>query len=95
MCIRDRERAAQLRKVADQPVMLVGGVRTLEDMAAVLDRGIEMVSLCRPFIRQADLLPRLRAGEGAACVSCGQCSSKGSKPGQARCIFNRKVPGAV
>ena len=63
MCIRDRERAAQLRKVADQPVMLVGGVRTLEDMAAVLDRGIEMVSLCRPFIRQADLLPRLRAGD--------------------------------
>ncbi|MCB5941991.1 NADH:flavin oxidoreductase [bacterium 210820-DFI.6.52] len=89
------ERAAQLRKAADQPVMLVGGVRTLEDMAAVLDQGIEMVSLCRPFIRQADLIPRLRAGEGATCVSCGQCSSKGSKPGQARCIFNRKVPGAV
>ena len=86
-------RAAQLRQGADQPVMLVGGVRTLADMAAVLDQGIEMVSLCRPFIRQADLIPRLRAGEEAACISCGQCSSKGSQPGQARCLFNRRLPG--
>lgn len=87
------ERAALARKEADIPVMLVGGVRSAEDMDKILEQGIDMVSLCRPFICEPDLVTRLMAGqEKASCISCSKCFGLSLKytPGGPKCILQVK-----
>lgn len=81
-------RAEKMRRLVDIPMMLVGGVRTLEDMEQVVDAGIDMVSLCRPFICEPDLIPRLIAGqEKSKCVSCSKCFGLYTQTGR-RCILH-------
>jgi 2,4-dienoyl-CoA reductase-like NADH-dependent reductase (Old Yellow Enzyme family) len=67
--------ARKARYVTDLPIILVGGMRSREVIDAILDEGsADMVSFCRPLIREPDLPLRLREGQPAAtCISCNQC----------------------
>jgi 2,4-dienoyl-CoA reductase-like NADH-dependent reductase (Old Yellow Enzyme family) len=67
--------ARKARAVTDLPILLVGGMRSREVMERVLDEGsADMISICRPLIREPDLPNRLRDGQPAAtCISCNQC----------------------
>lgn len=67
------ERAEQVCAAVGIPLILVGGIRTLEDAERALDRGIEFVSAARPFICQPDFYQRLIQGEQSPCVSCTKC----------------------
>lgn len=81
------KRASEARNAADVPVILVGGIRSLDDMDKVLGTGIDMVSLSRPFICEPDLVDRLRSGQAKArCISCSKCFSLYKKEGK-RCVF--------
>ena len=82
------ERAAQMRKEVDIPVILVGGIRSLQDIDEVLSAGIDIVSLCRPFISQPDLVSRMREGwlEESRCIGCNQCSILPQTKGL-RCVY--------
>ena len=58
------------------PVMLVGGHRTPEVMAKLVEDGVaDFISLSRPLIREPRLIKRWKDGdlEKAKCVSCNQC----------------------
>ena len=84
------QRAAALREKTPLPLMLVGGIRSLEEMERVLAAGIQQVSLCRPFISEPDLIPRLLAGKPeAACVGCEQCFTKTDDGGVRLCALHR------
>ena len=75
-----RELALRARAATDLPVILVGGLRSRAVMDEVLTSGdADMISLCRPLIREPDLPNRLRNGEAtaAACISGGRCWAKG------------------
>jgi len=89
------ERAAALRADTGIPVALIGGVRTPEDMDQVLAAGVDMVSLCRPFICQEDLVLRFLEGESAACVSCSKCFILGRKYRETgvRCVLHDQQKG--
>lgn len=79
--------AAHLAEAVDIPVVLVGGLRSLEFIDQVLnDTKIEYVSLSRPLIREPDLIRRWQQGDTAPslCVSCNACYST---PGH-QCVFN-------
>jgi 2,4-dienoyl-CoA reductase-like NADH-dependent reductase (Old Yellow Enzyme family) len=67
--------ARQARYVTDLPIILVGGMRSKEVMERILDEGTaDLISLCRPLIREPDLPNRIQAGqEKATCISCNQC----------------------
>ena len=67
--------AEKIKKAVEIPVMLVGGIRSCAVMEHILNDGIaDMISLCRPFIMEPDLVKRLQQGQKkAACISCGQC----------------------
>ena len=67
--------ARKARSVTDLPILLVGGMRSREVMERVLDEGsADMISICRPLIREPDLPNLLRDGQPAAtCISCNQC----------------------
>jgi 2,4-dienoyl-CoA reductase-like NADH-dependent reductase (Old Yellow Enzyme family) len=71
-----RSLAQQARAATHLPVILVGGLRSREVMDDVLARGdADLVSVCRPLIREPDLPNRLRRGEAtaSACISGGRC----------------------
>ncbi len=73
------EECRQARPMISKPLILVGGMRALRDMQAVLDEGIaDAVSLCRPFIRDPDLVAKFRRGEilSASCRSCNGCPER-------------------
>jgi 2,4-dienoyl-CoA reductase-like NADH-dependent reductase (Old Yellow Enzyme family) len=69
----------QIRDVArSMPVALVNGIRTRKGMNAILDKGVaDLISMSRPFIKEPDLVQRLKAGqETVTCTSCSECSSR-------------------
>lgn len=69
------EHAAAIRRVVQVPVIATGGFRSYQAMEdAVADGKVDMVGLCRPFIREPDLVQRLRGGaQVCGCVSCNLC----------------------
>lgn len=73
------ERAAFARHESGLPVLLVGGIRSIEDIEAALGAGLDMISMSRPFICQPDIPQRLRAGEASKCVGCLRCFTDGKR----------------
>jgi 2,4-dienoyl-CoA reductase-like NADH-dependent reductase (Old Yellow Enzyme family) len=70
---------ARIREVTGStPLALVDGLQTLAGLQAVVDSGLaDLVSLCRPFIREPDLVKKLAAGQQeATCTRCDACSSE-------------------
>jgi 2,4-dienoyl-CoA reductase-like NADH-dependent reductase (Old Yellow Enzyme family) len=58
------------------PLILVGGMRTKAKMEAVLENNeADFISMSRPFIREPNLVNRIRAGkiDKVSCVSCNRC----------------------
>ncbi len=71
-----RPLARRAKAATPLPVILVGGLRSRAVMDEVLAAGdADLISLCRPLIREPDLPRRLRSGEAevAACISGGRC----------------------
>ena len=80
--------ARAFKKVIDVPLMLVGGMRSPGLMEKLLEDGeAEMISLCRPLIREPDLANRWKRGDRrkADCISCGGCQKYLNDP--VRCIL--------
>ncbi|MBN2111281.1 MAG: NADH:flavin oxidoreductase [Methanosarcinaceae archaeon] len=66
-----------IKEAVDVPVILVGGIRSRAVMEKLLEEGYtDMISLCRPFIAEPDLVVKIRKGEidVVKCVSCNLCS---------------------
>ncbi|MDI6761014.1 MAG: NADH:flavin oxidoreductase [Candidatus Brocadiaceae bacterium] len=58
------------------PVICVGGIRSREVMESIIStKKADMVSMSRPFIREPDLIEKLRKGlkDKSDCISCNQC----------------------
>lgn len=85
-------RAKRLRRAVEEPLSLVGGVRSLADMEEVIESGLDMVSLSRPLICEPDLLPRLRAGqERSNCLGCNRCFVIARLHPGLRCVRQRQL----
>ena len=83
------EECRQVKKAVSIPVILVGGMRELKDMQAVIDDGIaDAVSMCRPFIMDPYLVKKLRDGSsrGSKCTSCNECMAR-MQEGKLRCVL--------
>jgi 2,4-dienoyl-CoA reductase-like NADH-dependent reductase (Old Yellow Enzyme family) len=84
-----RPLARQAKAATELPVILVGGLRSKNVMEDVLASGdADLISLCRPLIREPDLPNRMQKGETsvAACISGGRCWAKGLGEGiRCRC----------
>jgi 2,4-dienoyl-CoA reductase-like NADH-dependent reductase (Old Yellow Enzyme family) len=71
--------AEKIREATRPTTMaLVNGIRSLSCMKALVDGGLtDLVSMSRPFVREAGLIRNLEAGqERATCTSCGACNSR-------------------
>ena len=61
----------------DIPIILVGGNRNVERMEKIISEGhAQFVAMCRPLIREPELVERWRKGRGgeeALCIACNSC----------------------
>jgi 2,4-dienoyl-CoA reductase-like NADH-dependent reductase (Old Yellow Enzyme family) len=79
--------ASEIAKELDIPIICVGGHRDINRLADIVNQTpIEYISLCRPFIREPELINRWAGGDmtPAKCISCTKCFSK-----ETQCIFNK------
>jgi 2,4-dienoyl-CoA reductase-like NADH-dependent reductase (Old Yellow Enzyme family) len=85
--------AERLRKETKVPLILVGGIRSLERSEAILMSGsVDMVSMCRPFLWEPDLTKRWMSGQvqPAQCISCNECLTRIFE-GPVRCYQKEKA----
>jgi len=71
-----REAAKLYKKKITLPLILVGGIRSYEVAEELLEKDlVDYVSLCRPLIREPDLIKRWQEGDikRATCISCNKC----------------------
>ncbi|SFT78446.1 2,4-dienoyl-CoA reductase [Selenomonas sp. GACV-9] len=90
------EEAARLKAlVPELPISLVGGVRSLADMEAILAAGIDAVSLGRALIAEPDFVTKSLAGaEKSICVSCSRCFVLPNLHPGIRCVWAWKAEKA-
>lgn len=85
--------ALEIKAVVKCPVMAVGGFRSFEIAEkAVATKGMDFVSMSRPFIREPDLPLRWMKGDRspAHCISCNGCFKPGLEEGGIYCAALKK-----
>ena len=71
------------------PLILVGGLRSLEESRRLVEQGIaDYVSMARPFIREPDLIRRWQSGDTteSGCLSDNECLFEGLKGNGVHCV---------
>jgi 2,4-dienoyl-CoA reductase-like NADH-dependent reductase (Old Yellow Enzyme family) len=83
------EDALHVRKETRIPLVLVGGLRRLEQMEHVVGRGFEFLAMARPFILEPDLVRKFETGAAveARCVPCNKCLASVAR-GSVRCVLS-------
>jgi 2,4-dienoyl-CoA reductase-like NADH-dependent reductase (Old Yellow Enzyme family) len=85
--------AREIQKAVQCPIMVVGGFRSLEVIhKALVEDGIDYISMARPLIREPQLIKRWREGDlsPARCISCNGCFEPGIKEGGIFCVVEKK-----
>jgi 2,4-dienoyl-CoA reductase-like NADH-dependent reductase (Old Yellow Enzyme family) len=85
--------AGEIKKAVRCPIMVVGGFRSLEVIQkALIEQGIDYISMARPFIREPQLIKRWQEGDRAParCISCNGCFEPGIKEGGIYCVVEKK-----
>jgi|MudIll2142460700_1097286.scaffolds.fasta_scaffold02313_4 2,4-dienoyl-CoA reductase-like NADH-dependent reductase (Old Yellow Enzyme family) len=85
--------AREIKKAVRCPIMVVGGFRSLEVInKALIEDGIDYISMARPFIREPQLIKRWHEGDRspARCISCNGCFEPGIKEGGIYCVVEKK-----
>ena len=71
-----RDSAKLFKEKITVPVILVGGIRSYKVVKELVEKErIDYISLCRPLIRELDLIKRWQSGntERTTCISCNKC----------------------
>lgn len=70
--------ASRIKSAVSVPVFGLGGIRTSAVMERILSEGkADLISMCRPFIRDPYLINRIHAAETelSECISCNKCAN--------------------
>lgn len=85
-----RDAARLYKSRISTPLMLVGGIRSLEGAQQILDEGLaDMIALCRPLIAEPGLIKRWQSGnlERSTCISCEGCRNPARLGEGIRCVI--------
>lgn len=88
-----RDAGKAVKESVQVPVMLVGGIRSLETALAMHDEGrADLISLSRPLIREPNLIARWEQGDTAPalCNSCCRCFVPARRGDGIRCMARKK-----
>lgn len=87
------QEAKAYKKSITAPLMLVGGIRSFEVAERLVDEGTtDYVSLCRPLIREPDLIQRWKSGDlrKSACISDNGCFKPGRAGEGIYCVVEKR-----
>lgn len=93
-----KNEARAFRKKLDIPLILVGGMRSFETAKNLLDDGTaDFISMCRPFIREPDLINRWKSGDRrkALCKSDNACFKPGMEGKGIYCLTAKVEKGKL
>jgi len=68
--------ASEIKKNVTIPVIVVGGIKSVDDIKAILSEGkADFVSMCRPFITEPNIVQKFKDGTQSAskCIDCNYC----------------------
>ncbi|MFZ6006502.1 MAG: NADH:flavin oxidoreductase, partial [Nitrospirota bacterium] len=89
-----RDYAGQFRHHLKCPLILVGGLRSLDVMESIYrDGAAQFFSISRPLISEPDLIKRWQSGDRkkARCISCNKCFGAAINERKFYCVaFNQK-----
>lgn len=87
-----RDWCREVKKLGSTPVMMVGGLRSFALMEEIVEnRESDFISLCRPLIREPDIVNAWKSGDikKPACISCNKCLEALRKGELLHCVQNR------
>ena len=85
-----REAAARYKQRIGIPLLLVGGIRSLEAAGSMVRDGVtDFISMCRPLVSEPDLIGRWKAGytKPSLCISCNGCIQPALKGNGLQCVL--------
>jgi len=83
--------AERIKKNVNIPVIVVGGIRRLEDIKNIIENtGIDFVSMCRPFIIEPNIVNKFQENKSveSKCIDCGYCLF-GVVSNKLKCYFGK------
>jgi 2,4-dienoyl-CoA reductase-like NADH-dependent reductase (Old Yellow Enzyme family) len=84
-----KEQARAFKEKVHVPLILVGGIRSYYVAKQLVEEGTtDYISMCRPFIREPDLINRWKGGDlrKATCISCNNCIEQAKKGDGISCV---------
>ncbi len=91
--------AKELKSLISCPLLLVGGIRSLEVIESLYKEGCaDFFSLSRPLISEPGLIKRWKEGDRrrARCISCNKCLMAAFNEGRLYCVaYKDKKEGVV
>jgi 2,4-dienoyl-CoA reductase-like NADH-dependent reductase (Old Yellow Enzyme family) len=84
-----RKAAEKYKEKIKIPLILVGGIRSFETADELIRTGTaDYISLCRPLIREPDLIKRWKSGDlrKSECISDSACFQPGMEGKGVRCV---------
>jgi 2,4-dienoyl-CoA reductase-like NADH-dependent reductase (Old Yellow Enzyme family) len=85
----------EVRRQTSLPLILVGGIRSLDAAEALLQTGeADAVAMCRPFVCEPDLATRFRLGRAtrSRCSNCNACAVMCDSAASLQCYRKETQP---
>jgi 2,4-dienoyl-CoA reductase-like NADH-dependent reductase (Old Yellow Enzyme family) len=81
--------AREVRKAVRVPLVLLGGLLSLDNLDAAMDEGFDFVAMGRALIADPDLVRRMERGRAtrSRCISCNKCVAEMDRGG-VRCVLD-------
>jgi 2,4-dienoyl-CoA reductase-like NADH-dependent reductase (Old Yellow Enzyme family) len=81
--------ARQIRRAVRLPLVLLGGILSLDNLAAAMREGFDFVAMGRALIADPDLVNRMQRGQAtrSRCNSCNKCVAEMDRGG-VRCVLD-------
>jgi 2,4-dienoyl-CoA reductase-like NADH-dependent reductase (Old Yellow Enzyme family) len=86
--------AREIRRVVRMPLVLLGGIKSCDDLDAVMREGFELAAMGRALLHDPALIGKYAAGlaRESGCVPCNQCVAEMDREGGVCCS---KVPSQL
>lgn len=83
------EDARRIRQAVRMPLVLIGGLLSLDNLERAMQAGFDFVALGRALIADPDLVNRMQRGEvtRSRCTSCNKCVAEMDRAG-VRCVLD-------
>lgn len=83
------DRIANFAAHSDLPMSIVGGIKSIDDIARVAASNITLISLGRSLICEPDILTKFATGKSKkiACISCNRCFAVPHLHPGVRCVL--------